>query len=139
MSSSPRFSWAQILGLAVFAIFAFAWGTDWSEIHAQDAKTIKNAAKNAAKKSLTIEVRKKNVDAKAIAAQRPTPGAGQKLDQAALTKLIDSEIAKRLKEEGYTASGKADDTEFFRRIHLDDQNARGGRNVGAGFAGDLHL
>src|SRR5262249_40355216 len=50
---------------------------------------------------------------------RPTPGAGTKLDAQALAKIIDQEVASRLKEEGVKASPQADDAEFLRRAYLD--------------------
>lgn len=47
------------------------------------------------------------------------PGAGKKLDAQALTRIIDSEINKRLQAEGIKASPKSDDAEFLRRVYLD--------------------
>ncbi len=47
------------------------------------------------------------------------PGAGSKLDAAALARIIDEEVARRLKEEGIQPSPLADDAQFLRRVHLD--------------------
>ena len=44
---------------------------------------------------------------------------GQKVASAALTRLIDQEINKRLQSEGVTSAGQCDDAEFIRRVYLD--------------------
>jgi len=56
--------------------------------------------------------------AKAEVAARPTPGAGQKLTTAALAKIIDQEINRRLQEEKIPVSAKTEDAEFLRRVYL---------------------
>jgi hypothetical protein len=53
------------------------------------------------------------------ALSRPVPGAGQTLDAAALSKVIDEEVNLRLKQEGIKASPRADDAEFLRRVYID--------------------
>ena len=45
--------------------------------------------------------------------------AGTKLDQLALSRLIDGEVNARLQAEKITASDRADDAEFLRRVYLD--------------------
>lgn len=47
------------------------------------------------------------------------PGAGMKLEQAALTKLIDQQIQKKLQENNIKSSPLSDDAEFLRRVSLD--------------------
>lgn len=44
---------------------------------------------------------------------------GKKIDTAALAKLIDQEINKRITAEKAKSSGLCDDSEFIRRVHLD--------------------
>jgi hypothetical protein len=44
---------------------------------------------------------------------------GQKVDSAALTRLIDQEINKRLRAEKVSSAGLCDDAEFLRRVYLD--------------------
>src|SRR5207253_1223690 len=44
---------------------------------------------------------------------------GKKVEAAALTKLIDQEIRKRLTAEKTQAAGQCSDEEFVRRVHLD--------------------
>lgn len=106
--TSPRLGWSQLASLAGFAVLALTVvSIDWAT--AQAPETPKAKAKGKAK-----EARKKTETA-----LRPIPGQGKKLDAAALTKVIDQEINHRLKEEGVPVSPKADDAEFYRRIHLD--------------------
>jgi hypothetical protein len=45
--------------------------------------------------------------------------AGQKIESAALTKIINQEIAKRLQKENVTSAGLCSDEEFIRRVYLD--------------------
>jgi len=45
--------------------------------------------------------------------------SGTKLDQAALSRLIDQELNERLRAEKVTPSGRADDADFLRRAYLD--------------------
>jgi len=47
------------------------------------------------------------------------PGAGTKLDAAALAQIIDQEVSRRLASEDIKASPLADDAEFLRRVYLD--------------------
>jgi hypothetical protein len=53
--------------------------------------------------------------ANAIAART----AGTKLDQAALSRLVDQEVHEHFRAEKVTPSGRADDAEFLRRAYLD--------------------
>jgi hypothetical protein len=67
-------------------------------------------------------VKKTESDKKAKGTQvltHPVPGAGTTVNVAALAKIIDDEIARRLKQENVKASPKADDAEFLRRVYLD--------------------
>jgi len=110
--TTARFAWGQVLPLVGFTTLALAVLTaDWTAAEAQEVKARPKAAKK------TSEGRKKS-DEKSTTA-RAVPGAGKKLDAAALTKLIDAEVNRRLKEEGVPASAQADDAEFYRRVHLD--------------------
>ncbi|MCI0456240.1 MAG: DUF1549 and DUF1553 domain-containing protein [Gemmataceae bacterium] len=56
--------------------------------------------------------------AKAAPPQR-VPGAGTTLDAAALTRIINEEVARRLKEEDIKVSPLTDDAQFLRRVYLD--------------------
>lgn len=117
-SAAARISWAPIASLFGFALAAFGMVSfDWSAARAQDADP-KAKAKAAIKNALEIRKNKK-ADNAAPAVLRQVPGAGKKLDQAALTKIIDDEIAIRLKSEKLQASGRSDDAEFLRRLSLD--------------------
>src|SRR5262245_49535853 len=90
--------WTGLLSLGLLSILAICWTTSPDDrADAQEAKAGK-AVK---------------------AATRPIPGAGQKLDSAALTQIIDQEINSRLKAEGMPASARASDSEFIRRAFLD--------------------
>src|SRR3954471_682008 len=102
----PGRHFSVLAGRAALALTVVC--VDWSVAQSQDTPKAKAKAKGK-------EARKKT-DA---TAQRPIPGTGKKLDAPALTKIIDSEINRRLKEEGVPASPKADDAEFYRRLHLD--------------------
>ena len=55
---------------------------------------------------------------------KPTPGVtakttGTKLDQPALSRLIDREVTARLEAEKVTPSDRSDDAEFLRRAYVD--------------------
>jgi hypothetical protein len=131
-SSTTRLSWRPVLMLAGFAAVAFCMvSVDWSEAQGQEVKKAKAKAKDFAKKDLP----KKALEKKGFAKKafdfpqklepvpprvfRQTPGAGQKLDHAALAKLIDEEVNRRLKSDDVKASGRSDDAEFLRRVSLD--------------------
>src|SRR5262245_64010156 len=47
----------------------------------------------------------------------------QKLDAAALARLIDDHIEKRLKAERIPSSPRTDDAEFLRRVYLEDRKS----------------
>jgi hypothetical protein len=53
------------------------------------------------------------------ATTRPIPATGTTVDAAALAKIIDDEINRRLTEEKIPASERCDDAEFLRRVYLD--------------------
>ena len=99
--------WCRLTALAGFFAFSIGMSLDWSVAVGQEKAT--KATKQADKKKA----------AAATAALRPTPGAGQKLDAAALTKIIDAEIDRQLAEEKIPASARSDDAEFYRRLNLD--------------------
>jgi hypothetical protein len=67
------------------------------------------------KSKTDAEARKKT----GAAATRPILGAGQTVDAAALARIIDEEIDRRLKQEKIPPSDKCDDAEFIRRVYLD--------------------
>jgi hypothetical protein len=69
--------------------------------------------------SVDAQGTKKKDKARTEVKLRPTPGAGQKLDAAALAKIIDQEVSRRLQEEKIQPSAKTDDAEFLRRVYLD--------------------
>jgi len=98
-----------LVGFAALALGVLT--TDWTEAQGQEVKARPKAAKKSGEAP-------KKAEAKSETA-RAVPGAGKKLDAAALTKIIDGEINRRLKEEGVPASPLAGDAEFYRRLHLD--------------------
>jgi hypothetical protein len=94
-------------GVLVFSALAL----EWDPVHAQDAPKTK-APKAEVKKGVYNPNPKTLPVAKSLT-------AGQKVDAAALTKLIDQEINKRLQAEKATSAGLCDDAEFIRRVYLD--------------------
>lgn len=112
-----RLSWGPVALIAGFAFFAFSMCSfDWSAARAQEkAAEPKAKAKNGFRKGGEGFAGKKS----APSAVRPIPGTGKKLDQTALTKIIDEEINARLQSEGVKSSAQADDAEFLRRLSLD--------------------
>jgi hypothetical protein len=99
--------WA-LMTLAFAALVGVTLATDWdpAHIYAQEAKT-KAKAKNKKSAPKTAEV----------PAQSLT--GGKAIDAAALAKLIDQEIDKRIKAEKGTSTGLCTDEEFIRRVYLD--------------------
>lgn len=95
-----------LAGVGAFVMIALA--AKWAPLSAQENGAKKKAAPPAAKKEV-----------KTPAALGKIPGAGTKLDQTALAKIIDSEINKRLQADKVPASPRAGDTEFLRRVYLD--------------------
>ena len=94
-----------------FAVLLFgALAIDWDvAIQAQEAAKAKGKGK---KKGETAPNTKGVPVAKSLT-------EGQKIAAAALTKIIDQEIAKRIKSEKVTAAGLCSDEEFIRRASLD--------------------
>ena len=91
---------------------------DWVEIQAQETK--QEAKDPFAEKAAQRREARRKAEAEATkAAARPTPGTGKKLDVAALTKIIDQEVLRKLTEEKIPVSLVASDAEFFRRVNLD--------------------
>ncbi|MBI3407566.1 MAG: DUF1549 domain-containing protein [Planctomycetes bacterium] len=97
--------------LAALSVFVFAslWAK-WNPVQAQDPAKGKEAAKQ---KKVTPKSQKPASNLGVI------PGAGQKLDALALSKIIDDQVNKKLLSEEIKASGKSADTEFLRRVYLD--------------------
>jgi len=86
----------------LFASLAF----DWEEAQAQPTP------KARAKSKADFVPGKAAADVKSLT-------NGMTVDAAALTKLIDQEINKRIQAEGAKSSGLCDDAEFIRRVYLD--------------------
>jgi Protein of unknown function (DUF1553)/Protein of unknown function (DUF1549) len=100
--------WCRLTALAGFFALSFAISFDWTPALAQE---------KAAKKAENKKARQAATDS--TASNRPTPGTGQKLDAAALAKIIDAEINRQLAAEKIPASARSDDAEFYRRLNLD--------------------
>jgi hypothetical protein len=82
---------------------------DWDRLYAQEAKT---------KAKLPFEDKKYTPKSKSLPVAESLT-KGMKIDSAALTRLIDQEIRKRLAAEKTKAAGQCSDEEFVRRVHLD--------------------
>lgn len=96
-----------------FGVFVFgALTIDWDSLQAQEAPKTKAKTPFETKKKAYAPDRKALPIAKSLT-------NGQKIEAAALTKLINQEIAKRLKTENVKSAGLCSDEEFIRRIHLD--------------------
>lgn len=130
-------SWGTPLALLAFGGFiALSLWAKFNPISAQDApKTPKaaaakanplapaaskvNAKKKANAKADIPPLRNKKPVANKDGSAQPLVAAGQRLDSAALTRLIDQEINQELKAQGYPASSLSEDAEFLRRVYLD--------------------
>ncbi len=106
----PR-SWPRLFPVVTFAFAALVFGAvafDQDEAQAQapkaKTKTPPKVEYKAKSKSLPVANSLTN---------------GKKIDTAALAKLIDQEINKRITAEKAKSSGLCDDSEFVRRVHLD--------------------
>lgn len=111
--AKPWRSWAKAWPMVTFAFGALVVGAlsfDGDEAQAQQAKAKAKAVE--AKKSEYAPKSKGLPEAKSLT-------AGKKIDAAALARLIDQEINKRLQADGVKSSGLCDDAEFIRRAHLD--------------------
>jgi hypothetical protein len=97
----PVLSMASLAGLLLFASYDGP-----SLAFAQPAKQDKNKDYNTKKKA-------------AQAFTHEVPGTGKTVDIADLAKIIDDEIALRIKQEKLKASQPCDDSEFIRRVYLD--------------------
>jgi hypothetical protein len=112
MARTQAKSWVKAWPMLTLAFGVFVFGAlaiDWDAAQAQE---VQKKAKG-----------KKGVDVAPVA-KGTLPAAksltnGVKIDAAALTKLIDQEINKRLLAEKSKSSGLCDDAEFIRRAHLD--------------------
>ena len=121
-------TWGSPLAMLAFGGFvAVSLWAKWDPAWAQDVKSPAPKAKaKAAKKAAAADVplRNKQDAAKKAAPARPAETArlippGQKLDAAALAKLIDQEVNRELQAQSIPASPLADDAEFLRRVYLD--------------------
>lgn len=113
-SASKMRSWSKVWPMVTLGFGAFLFAglsIDWDRLDAQETK---------AKAKQPFESKKK--------ATNPTPKnlpvaksltAGQKVAANELTKIINQEIAKRLKAENVKAASQCSDEEFIRRVHLD--------------------
>jgi hypothetical protein len=97
-----------MMALAFAAMIAGAFAFEWDAAEAQEAKAKSKAAKK--------------VDAAAKAKHLPAAESlthGKAIDSAALAKLIDQEITKRINSEKAKSTGLCSDEEFIRRVYLD--------------------
>ena len=86
-----------------------ALAVDWDRLYAQEVKT---------KAKLPFEDKKYTPRSKSLPVAESLT-KGKKIEAAALTKLIDQEIRKRLAAEKTQSAGQCSDEEFVRRVHLD--------------------
>jgi Protein of unknown function (DUF1549)/Protein of unknown function (DUF1553) len=103
--------WVPFLSLATFTALIFWSAGGGAPVFAQQAK---GKQKDTAPKA--------NYEQKAKAPPaftRPIPGLGAKVDVAGVAKIIDEEIALRLKQDNIKTSPRCDDAEFLRRVYLD--------------------
>src|SRR5205823_3207132 len=98
-------AWAMMI-VAFAAVLFGALAFDGEEAQAQPAPKARAKAKS------KFEPGKTAPDVKSLT-------NGTKIDAAALTKLIDQEINKRIQAEGAKSAGLCDDAEFIRRVYLD--------------------
>lgn len=101
-------------GLSVLAICAFVLTATWAKFNPLQADS---SVRPAGQKKGDAKAAKKKANNPATAAAAIPMGA--KLDAAALAKIIDQEVNRRLREEAVKPSAKADDAEFLRRVYLD--------------------
>jgi hypothetical protein len=99
--------------LSFTAILFGALAMDFDLVQAQETPAPKAKAKAKTEKKSEYAPKSKNLPvAKSLT-------NGTKIDTAALAKLIDQEINKRIKAEKATSTGLCSDEEFVRRAHLD--------------------
>ncbi len=107
-----RQSWAKVWPMVTltFGVVVFgALAMEWEPVQAQE---VQKKAKAGAKKG-------EYAPAKGAVPVAKSLTNGTKIDAAALSKLIDQEINKRIKAEKATSAGLCDDAEFIRRAYLD--------------------
>jgi hypothetical protein len=129
-------NWGTPAAMAAFAGFiAISLFAKWAPIQAQDTpkqpaprpalkkadrpKAANPARPNAKKNADAPAVRNKEAVARKAKANRPLLKEGQRLDAAALAKLIDKEIRDELAAQQLPASPLSADAEFLRRVYLD--------------------
>ena len=115
MANSARkpWSWSKAWPLATLAFGALLFGGLTFDLDSLQAQPVKGKAKTPFEDKKGYAPKSKNLPvAKSLT-------NGQKIEAAALTKLINQEIAKRLAAEKVTPAGQCSDEEFVRRVHLD--------------------
>ena len=111
--SRPQRSWARAWPMVTLTFAAILFGVlafEWDPAQAQETAQPKAKAKA---KNPEFTPKSKNL---------PVANSltnGKKVDAAALAKLIDLEINKRIKADSAKSTGLCSDEEFVRRIHLD--------------------
>ncbi len=121
--TARRGAWSQfgaslsLLGIATFVVGALY--AKWNPANGGEAAPPKKAPAYETQKADANKGKKKQPEFVKSSIKGPVPAAGKKLDQQALTKLIDSEVAKRMAAEGIKPSPRSADAEFLRRAHLD--------------------
>ncbi|MBI2806326.1 MAG: DUF1553 domain-containing protein [Planctomycetes bacterium] len=106
---TPQRSWSRAWFMVMLAFSALTMGAvafDQDQALAQAPKAKAKTKAEPSRKTKNLPV------AKSLT-------AGVKIDGAALTRLIDQEINKRITQEKAKSSGLCDDAEFARRVYLD--------------------
>ena len=110
--AKPGISWSRAWPMVTLTFAGLLLGglaIDSDRANAQEAKT---------KTKLPFEDRKSTPRGKSLPVAESLT-KGKKIEAAALTKLIDQEVRKRLAAEKTQAAGQCSDEEFIRRVHLD--------------------
>lgn len=114
--TQPARSWRKAWTLMTLSFTAILFGAltmDFDLVQAQETPAPKAKTKAKAEKKAEYAPKSKNLPvAKSLT-------NGTKIEAAALAKLIDQEINKRIKAEKGTSTGLCSDEEFVRRAHLD--------------------
>jgi hypothetical protein len=112
MTKASR-SWSRawpMVTLTFAALLLTALAVDWDRLHAQETK---------AKAKQPFQTKKDyKAPSKSLPIAKPLTN-GQKVEAAALAKIIDQEVGKRLLAEKTKAGERCSDEEFVRRVHLD--------------------
>lgn len=119
-STPTRGRWAWVLSgptWTMLAVMVFVFGALSAKLNPAWGQAAGSG--KAATKAKTEAPKAAKKTAPAAVATITVPGAGKKLDAAALTKIIDEQISKRLADEKISPSPRSDDAEFLRRVYLD--------------------